>query len=94
MRFTQRRTLASTVHHVVDSNGVTHSRNEEIASQFYSFYSKLYNLESHVHRPILADARSDLIREFLGKYNPRALSTVDRQALEAPLSLEEEWGRP
>lgn len=36
-RFTQRCTLTSTVYHVVDTGGVTHSRNEDIASQFHSF---------------------------------------------------------
>lgn len=91
-RLTQKCTLASTVHCIVDRAGVAHSKNKEIARQFQSFYSKLYDLQSHKHRLVNENKRANLIQEFLGTYSPQALSAEDWQALEAQLSVEE-WGK-
>lgn len=85
----QNHTLASTVHHVIDASGVTHSKNEDIAYQFQCFYSNLYNLRANKSGTLMANTRADLIQDFLCQYSPCAPSEGDFKALEALLSMEE-----
>lgn len=64
-RSTQQRTLASRVHHIVDTAGVTDSKKWDIAYQFQCFYNNLYNLQFCALDSASTTRHADLIQDFL-----------------------------
>lgn len=79
----------STIHHIRDKQGKLFSRNEDIAKQFETFYSKLYNL-SHDH-PDLSTPHSctTQLQNFIAQFCPNLITTQQAEDLESPLSAEE-----
>lgn len=64
-RATQQCKVASTIHHIVDTAGKIHSKNEDIARQFHLFYSNLYNLQTGNTDAAPSITSATLIKKFL-----------------------------
>lgn len=62
-------------------------KNEDIAKEFESFYSKLYNLRTDQTTQSTADKRLDLITEFLANYSSKPITPQQSLELESRLSL-------
>lgn len=77
---------ASTIHHVRDPQGTLLVKNEDIAKEFESFYSKLYNLQSNLTAQNTSETCTELIKDFLSQYSPKPITLQQSLDLEGPIS--------
>lgn len=82
---------SSTIRHIRDNQGTLFSKNQDIAKQFKTFYSKPYNLIQDNPDPNSSDHRSTQIKDFLAQYCPKPITTQQAEATESPLSTEERY---
>lgn len=66
--------VSSMIHYIRDKHGILHSKNEDIAKQFKTFYSTLYNLKQEQRNPVSPSSRTAQIRDFVAQFGPKPIS--------------------
>lgn len=88
-RSVQSSKLSSMIHSIHNNKGDLLVKNEEIAKEFESFYSKLYNLQADHVSQTTPDVRTELIKNFLARYSSNPITSQQSLDLESKLSITE-----
>lgn len=73
------------MHSITDQSGYKLTANLDIAKQFVSYFSKLYNLPK-TDPTTIDPSRNQIITEFLKQYSPSPISDTMAQDLDSPLT--------